>query len=85
MNDLEFALLDELYFIISFEELQKNIGWEKGILKEELKKLVEKKWIRCFKDTIEQSLDEISLEKDMEKYHYLASKKGLLIHNQRNE
>jgi predicted transcriptional regulator len=85
MNELEFALLDELYFIISFDELQKNIGWEKETLKEELKKLAEKKWIRCFKDTIEQSWDEIGLEKDMEKYHYLASKKGLLIHNQRNE
>ena len=33
MTALEFDLLDELYFVISFNALQKELDWEEAILK----------------------------------------------------
>lgn len=84
MSDLEFDVLDELYFPQSFEELSGTIQIKEGKLKEVLEKLVNKKWVKCFKSISEAlPLEELDFENDYRGYHYLATKEGLLAHNSR--
>ncbi len=83
MTDNEFDLLDELYFVQSFEVIKDALNWEKELLKETLFSLYKKDFIKIliehdvdFSDTID------SCEMfDWENKYFLASKKGLLLHN----
>ncbi len=83
MTDNEFDLLDELYFVQSFEVIKDALNWEKELLKETLFSLYKKDFIKIliehdvdFSDTID------SYEMfDWENKYFLASKKGLLLHN----
>lgn len=82
MTDQEFDLLDELYFVTTFDQLLDKIDWEKAVLVEVLKSLIAKDWVKAV------SLQDgdlppahIDLNKDPRAYHYLASKAGLLAHN----
>lgn len=83
MTDNEFDLLDELYFVQSFEVINDALNWEKALLKETLFSLYKKDFIKIliehdvdFSDTID------SYEMfDWENKYFLASKKGLLLHN----
>ena len=46
MTDLEYDLLDELYFVISFDALQNALNWVKLSIEEQLKNLLEKQWVK---------------------------------------
>lgn len=82
MTDLEFDLLDELYFVKSFEEIRNALGWEDEIILKTLGSLLERGWIRCyFTPTQEIMDDEIDLPGKFRKLFYLASKDGLFAHN----
>jgi hypothetical protein len=84
MTDEEFDLLDELYFVHSYQEIKEQLSWEDDILVRTLKKLLEKEWIRCFKNVTEEIFgSEIRLNNEFQSYHYLATKAGLLAHNGR--
>lgn len=84
MTDLQFEILDELYFVISFDEIKSKLDMDESILLEELQKLVEKEWVKCFKKNIDLSFEEISKDLlDYKSYQFLASKKGLFAHNSR--
>jgi hypothetical protein len=82
LTNEEFDLLDNLYFIISFEELKAELGWEEIVLKNRLLELIQKDWVKCLKkgsdDLIEGTSD---FEFQYKKYNYLATKEGLLAHN----
>lgn len=84
MTDLEFDVLDELYFVQSFTELQKETGLDATTLKEVLAGMYGKGWLRCLP---EPSGGEDYRGKDFpENYsatYFLASKEGLLAHNSR--
>lgn len=82
MSDLEYDLLDELYFIQSYEELSGKLQWNRQMLRDTLTKLLQKDWIRCFA-TPEDELfgEEIDLEIQYHTYFYQASKLGLMAHN----
>ncbi|MEH0155475.1 transporter [Limibacter armeniacum] len=82
MTDLEFEVLDELYFVTSFKALKNEIEVEEAVLKNCLKELLEKQWVRCFK-TVDTEEDEegLDFENKYAEYYYLASKKGLMAHN----
>ncbi len=69
MSDLEFDLLDELYFVQSYQYLQETLNWDDQTLKSTLQHLYDKAWINL----LEQG----------QLYHYLATKAGLLAHNLR--
>ncbi|MEM7548526.1 MAG: transporter [Bacteroidota bacterium] len=82
MTDLEFDILDELYFVISYSDLQNASEVEDADLIQVLYEMILKGWVRCF----ENASDEIEIEEDTFRahyrdYYYLASKKGLMIHN----
>ncbi len=82
MSDLEFDVLDELYFVVPFSHLQRELDIEEPVLKDTLLKLLAKGWIKCFLSASEEAVsEEIDLENRYSKYFYLASKAGLLAHN----
>lgn len=84
MTDEEYDVLDELYFVIPFAQLQAELDMDKDILKEVLKTLLEKGWIKCFADASEELLlHEVDMDTSFQEYFYLATKAGLLAHNGR--
>ena len=84
MTDKEFEVLDELYFVTPYEDLQLTLGLDPEVLKSLVITLWDKGWIRCYLG-IDNELDEdtVDLENQFNKYHYLASKEGLMAHNSR--
>lgn len=81
MSDLEFDILDELYFLIHFDELKKSLGLSDEDLKPILSKMVRKNWLRCYLEPdVELDLASVDMEIDFRKYFYLASKEGLKAH-----
>jgi len=84
MTDLEFDVLDELYFVIPFRHLQDELELDELSLKEVLHSLLHKGWIKCFLNASEEAVSsEIDFENKYKDYFYLASKQGLLAHNGR--
>lgn len=85
MTDLEFDVLDELYFVQSFDYLHKTLNINDLEIKNILKALLSKGWIKCFY----QDRDEVVIETELDfenkyaQYAYLATKEGLLAHNSR--
>ena len=85
MSDLEFDVMDELYFIQSFEGLMEATGLEDKELRPVLEKLLSKGWIRCFRSAADEVPGEdIDLQTEYMQYLYLASKSGLMAHNSSN-
>lgn len=84
MTDLEFEVMDELYFVISFNELMEKSGLDRHQLKQILGRLVEKSYVKCLKNVSDELPHaELDFEQNYMIYHYLASKEGLLAHNSR--
>ncbi|MFT6213911.1 MAG: DNA-binding HxlR family transcriptional regulator [Roseivirga sp.] len=84
MTDEEFDVLDELYFVQSFDFLKEESNLNSEILTLTLKALIEKGWVKCFADRPALvPIHEKSLGKEWETYFYLATKDGLLAHNGR--
>jgi hypothetical protein len=81
MSDDEFELIDELYFVQSYEYLKQELDWEDEKLLFILQKLVDKEWINCFSSLDEEVFDDPDILSKGKTYFYLASKKGLLEHN----
>jgi hypothetical protein len=84
MKDEEFDVLDELYFVQSFDFLMKETALNAEKLASTLKSLIQKGWVKCFNDRPAlEPIHEKSLEEKWESYFYLATKEGLLAHNGR--
>lgn len=84
MTDLEFEILDELYFVISFEALCKNLQMDESVLKDGLLAVYNKGWLRIFDKESDEDINSLDyFHKNYKKYNYLASKEGLLAHNSR--
>ncbi|MBU2913882.1 MULTISPECIES: hypothetical protein [Reichenbachiella] len=81
MSDHEYDVLDELYFLVSFQELKTSVGMEEDELLSVLTKLQKKDWIKCFEEPdVELESKDVDLEINFRKYHYLATKTGLKAH-----
>jgi len=84
MTDKEFEVLDELYFVTHYDELQKSLNFNPETLKILIISLWDKGWIRCYLGVDnELDSDSVDFENQFDKYHYLASKEGLMAHNSR--
>ena len=81
MTDLEFDLLDELYFVISFQSILVELNWSSEVLTQELEKLLHKEWIKTIETETMLELTHMPPTADFHKYLFLATKKGLLAHN----
>jgi hypothetical protein len=63
MTEIEYDILDELYFFISFEKLLESVSLEEKELFVNLKNMIERNWIRVFTDVSgEQPFNELDLE-----------------------
>lgn len=81
MSDAEFQVLDELYFLIPFSELKDQMDLPVGDIKRVLLSLARKGWIKVYQN-METELEQYDLDKAYQSYFYLASKSGLLAHNE---
>jgi len=82
MSDLEFSILDELYFVKSFTELIEVCDLDNDELKKLLGKMHLKGWIKILKDSLNEVPEEdFDFEVLYKQYYYVASKTGLLAHN----
>ena len=81
MTDDEFDLMDELYFVQSYDYLKQELDWEDEKLLVILQKLADKEWINCFSSPDEEIFDDPDIQSKGRTYFYLASKIGLLEHN----
>lgn len=82
MNDIEFEILDELYFVIPYRELKLKLNMPEDILLSNLKEMIKKGWIRFYKNgTDEVLVEDVDFNNNFKNYYYLASKAGLLAHN----
>jgi len=84
MTDLEFDVMDELYFVISFIDLSRQTGVEEVQLKKVLEMLLSKNYVKCFENVSDElPHEQVDFEQNYRNYHYLASKEGLFAHNSR--
>ncbi|XOV93663.1 MAG: hypothetical protein ACFHWX_02915 [Bacteroidota bacterium] len=82
MTDDEFEVLDELYFVQSFQELTSLTQKDPNLLRNVLSDLYEKGWIRVFKGIDDEiSKEDVDWIKHSSDYLFLASKEGLMAHN----
>ncbi|WP_375577604.1 hypothetical protein ABWH96_11125 [Marivirga tractuosa] len=82
MNDQEIDLLDELYFVQSYNEVKEALVWEDKDLQNQLFSLYQKEYIKVLINQDEDYKGDMDLNtipwKDL---YFLATKKGLLEHN----
>ena len=84
MSEAEFAVLDELYFVTPYQELQAQCGLPEGELPAVLWQLIEKGWVKCLVDPQEEiEVTQQVFEQRYNHLYYLASKQGLLMHNKK--
>lgn len=82
MSDLEYDILEELYFLTHFNVLKNKIKVSENVLFEEILSLKEKDWIKYYKEVDGVENPEIKFdEKNILNLYFLASKKGLFAHN----
>lgn len=82
MTDEEFDVLDELYFVTSFEQLERDTGLARQQLIGVLKSIHEKGWIKVM-ETIDEEVsgEQMDMDHRAHEYFFLATKSGLLAHN----
>lgn len=83
VTDLEFEILDALYFTVSFKQLQKDVSTEERLLKDSIISLMEKGWVKCLDIASEDEVDINKVNEGFNKFNFLATKEGLLAHNSR--
>lgn len=84
MSDVEFDVLDELYFVVSFNDLANSTQLNPEKLKEVLTLLHGKGWLKVYKNASEElPLGAFRFEENAQEFFFLASKAGLLAHNGR--
>ncbi|NEM97403.1 hypothetical protein [Pontibacter burrus] len=83
MTDIEFDILDELYFVASYPDLRSTLSLSDEELCQGLQSLLAKGYIRIMypdQDT-EHAYDPGVFGKHCQDYFYLATKAGLVVHN----
>ena len=82
MTNVEFDVLDELYFLLSYKVLVKTLDMNEDVLKSTLGNLLKRGWVKCYiSPTEEIEFNIINFKKEYWNYHYLATKAGLMAHN----
>lgn len=83
MTEIEFDILDELYFVASYPDLRSTLSLSDAEMCEGLKSLLTKGYVKILypdQDT-EHGYNEENFGKHCQEYFYLASKAGLVVHN----
>jgi len=83
MNNNEFDILDELYFVTAYPDLRSTLSLTDSELCAALQALIKKGYVKIFypdPDT-ELEYDEASFGTRCQEYSFLATKAGLIVHN----
>ncbi|MCB0843854.1 MAG: hypothetical protein KDE26_11425 [Bacteroidetes bacterium] len=86
MNDVQFQILDSIYFVESFANIVEEAGEPVPVVVDELRTMIDRGWIQVMmfdeekNDFVRTSIYDTD---HMEEYHYLATKTGLMKHNGR--
>ena len=85
MTEIEFDILDELYFVTAFEDLGRQLRLPEAELGGHLQALVAKGYVKCFfpDPDSEIAYEEAAFAQNYRRYFYLATKAGLVAHNSR--
>jgi hypothetical protein len=86
IDDLEFDILNCLYFVEPFEKILEEVSYTPAIVGDTLKTLIHKKMVVAMKwdDEKQDYLRSFIYDSDnMHAYSYLATKEGLIAHNSR--
>ena len=85
MDEVEFEVLDTLYFVEPYEKiLEECRQYAEPVIKDALRQLIRKRWVVAMRydeekrDFVRSFIYDAD---DMHAYHYLATKEGLLAHN----
>lgn len=81
MNDQEFDLMDELYFVQPYSYLLETLNWEEESLLSTLQSLYSQGYIKCLDDPDTERFGEVDVLKEGKKLYFLATKNGLMAHN----
>lgn len=82
MEDIFYDILEELYFIQTFDGIAEKLNLESNVLQRYLWKMYDLGLVKTmvnFDEEVEQNEEEF--KQNFKKYHYIASKKGLMWHN----
>jgi hypothetical protein len=81
MNEEEFDLMDELYFVQPYSYLVKTLDWEEELLLATLQQLFSQGYIKCLEDPDKEIFGVVDVIKQGPNLYFLATKKGLMAHN----
>jgi len=83
MTEVEFDILDELYFVASYPDLRSTLSLSDAELCDGLKSLLGKGYVKIFYPDPDTECDyqEAAFGKHCQDYFYLATKAGLVVHN----
>lgn len=82
MTENEFDVLDELYFVISYDDLRSSVELSEHELIMTLESLWKNGWLRVLANTeLDEDESKVNIASKYRSYFYLASKKGLFAHN----
>jgi len=85
MSEVEFIIIDHLYFVTDYAEFKMSTSFDDQLLKAILWQLMEKRWIKCLSDPETEIWPNIGeFDQNFTEYHYLATKQGLIVHNERS-
>ena len=86
LSELEYLILDELYFVSPYQEILERVGCDAELFKATLRGLLEKElalqmhYNPDLKDFIRP--DDPG-QKELEHSHFVATRQGLILHNSR--
>lgn len=84
LNELQYQILDSLYFVESFVHILEEAEAPRPVVQDELRTMIDRGWIQVMQfepergDYIRTAIFDAD---NMQDYHYLATKEGLLKHN----
>jgi hypothetical protein len=86
LNDVQFAILDALYFPEPFEKVTEEVPFTRPVVLAELRQLLHQRMVQALRwdDTARDYLATPHVDFDcLPEYRFLATKTGLLAHNGR--
>ncbi|MFK7969705.1 MAG: hypothetical protein AB8F95_05025 [Bacteroidia bacterium] len=84
LNDLQFDVIDCLYFVEPYANILEDVGKPEPIVRDELRTLIDRGYVNVliFEESSGDYVKTSIFDSDnMQDYFYLASKDGLLKHN----
>jgi len=82
LTNNEFDLLDELYFVQNYNELKDALEWNDAQIQSTLKSVSQKGYVKLLSDhDTEYAFSALNEDTPWKQLYFLATKKGLMVHN----